>query len=216
MAALLTNHAPIRVYQTRTNTTEQTQSYPEAAGQTFLFGTPVTQDASGNIIPCTTPTSGAPRTILGISESNAFNLPTAGAGSPPLFGSVGFPGAAPTYGTVPNQPPAVNIVAGSTFVDGRTMVAQAVDTTIFIGQTDAATGAVYAPTNAMVGHQFNLVLDPSGHWYVDLGSIDAGAGTSLTMLGIYPNDYAPGSITSGVNNALIFFTFNIAVTRVQQ
>jgi hypothetical protein len=205
MAQLISNHLPIRVFQTSTNTTELTQSFLEAAGQTFLFGTPVELNGSGNVIPWDGTT--VANKILGIVENNAFNLATAGAGAPPSFGSVGFPGGAPTYGTVPNQPNAVNIPAGVTFVDGRDIVALATETTIFIGQTDASTGSTYAPTTALIGTQAGLTADGNGHWYVDLAKTTPGTNTVLIILGIYPNDFAPGSSTNGVNNAQVFFTF---------
>lgn len=214
MAALLSNHDPIRVYQTLTNTTEQTQSYPEAAGQTFLDGTPVSLNSAGNTIAWTgTPGSG--NLILGVSEQPAMNYGTAGAGAPPSFGSVGFPGGSPTYGTVPNQSAAVNIPAGATFADGRTIVAQAVPTTVFIGMTDASTGSVFAPTIANVGSQFGLTIDANGHWYVDLGKATPGTNTVLLIVGLYPNDLAPGSATTEVNNGHVLFKFVVADTSVQ-
>src|ERR1700683_5478412 len=119
MASNLSTHAPILVFQTTTNTTEQTQDYLEGAGQTFLNGTPVELSAGFCIAwDGTTVVRG----ILGVSESAGFNLGSNGAGAPPSFGSIGFPGGAPTYGSVPNQTAAVNLPAGATFVTGSTTV----------------------------------------------------------------------------------------------
>jgi hypothetical protein len=212
MAILIPNHLPIRVFQTQTNTTEQTGDYPEAAGQTFLFGTPVVLNATGFVVPSTS-VVGTADTILGIAESNGFNLPTDGAGAPGPFGQVGFPGAAPTYGSVPNQPLGVNIPAGVTFVTGRTTVALAVPTTVFIGQTDASTGVRFNPTIADIGKSANLVADGNGHWYVDIATI--GTGNGVTIRNIYSNDFAQGSAVNGINNAQVTFTVNMVGSQAQ-
>ena len=156
------------------------------------------------------------KSILGIVENNGFNLGSAGKGAPPAFGSVGFPGGAPTYGSVPNQSAAVNIPAGATFVDGRDIVALAVETTVFIAQTDASTGSTFAPTVALIGTQAGLTADGNGTWYVDLGKVTPGTNTVLTIRGIYPNDFASGSITTGINNAQVLFTFLNAASQIQQ
>jgi hypothetical protein len=212
MAANLSNHAPIVVYQTLTNTTEQTQSYLEASGQTFLFGTPVELNGSGYVIPWDGTT--LTRAILGFSEQPAMNYGTNGAGAPPSFGSVGFPGGAPTYGTVPNQSAAVNIPAGATFADGRTIVAQAVTTTIFIGQVDNSAAGAYAPSIANVGLQYGLTIDATGNWYVDLNKSTVGTNTVLTIVGLYPNDLASGSATTEVNGGKVLFKINTAASSV--
>lgn len=213
MAANLANHAPIVVYQTTTNTTEQTQDYPEAAGQTFLFGTPVELNGAGNVIAWDGTT--VLGKILGFSESPGFNLGTAGAGAPPSFGSVGFPGSPTTYGTVPNQTAAVNIPAGATFSTGRTTVAQAVQTTIFIGQVDNSAAGAYAPSIANVGVQYGLTIDASGNWYVDLNKATPGTNTVVLVVGLYPNDLASGSATTEVNGGKVLFKVINAASQVQ-
>jgi len=213
MAANLANHAPIVVYQTTTNTTEQTQSYLEAAGQTFLFGTPVELNSSGNTIAW----DGATLTgkILGFSETPGFNLGTAGAGAPPSFGSVGAPGSPTTYGTVPNQSSAVNIPAGATFSDGRTIVAQALPTTIFIGQVDNSAAGAYAPSIANVGLQYGLTIDATGNWYVDFNKSTPGTNTVVLIVGLYPNDLASGSSTTEVNGGKVLFKVINAASQAQ-
>jgi len=213
MAANLANHAPIVVYQTTTNTTEQTQSYPEAAGQTFLFGTPVELNSAGNVIAWDGTT--LTKAILGFSETPGFNLGTAGAGAPPLFGSVGAPGSPTTYGTVPNQSSAVNIPSGATFSDGRTIVAQAVPTTIFIGQVDNSAAGAYAPSIANVGLQYGLTIDATGNWYVDFNKSTAGTNTVVLIVGLYPNDLVAGSSTTEVNGGKVLFKVVTAATQVQ-
>jgi hypothetical protein len=214
MASNLSTHAPIVVYQTRTNTTEQTQDYLEAAGQTFLFGTPVQLNSGTGYCQAwdgATLTNG----ILGFSESPGMNLGTAGAGAPPQFGSVGFPGSPTTYGTVPYQPAAVNIPAGATFSTGRTTVAQAVPETIFIGQVDNNTGGAYTPSIASIGNQYGLTVDANGYWYVDFGKSTAGTNTVLKIVGLYPNDLASGSATTEIAGGRVLFTINIAASQVQ-
>lgn len=216
MAANLTTHLPMTVAQTRTNTTEQTQSYPELAGQTFPFGVPVQLTAAGycQIWDNSTYLKG----VLGIAMQPGFNLGTSGAGAPPPFGSVGAPGTPTTYGTVPNQPSAVNIPAGATFSDGRTIVAQAVVTTIFRGQFDNSTGAVAAdwtPTIADVGKQYGLKQSSADQtFYVDKGLASVGTNTVVTIIALDPETLAPGSTTSGVINGNVYFVINASSSQV--
>lgn len=214
MAANLANHDPIRVYQTTTNTTEMTQGYLEASGQTFLDGTPV-QLIGATAGYCkawdgTTLTAA----ILGIAPQQALNLATNGAGAPGGFGSIGFPGTPTTYGTVPNQTSAVNIPAGATFSDGMTLVAQAVPTTIFIAQVDNSAAGAYAPSISNVGLQYGLTIDATGHWYIDLNKATPGTNTVLEIIGLYPNDLVPGSATTEINGGHLLFKFLTAATVV--
>lgn len=213
MAANLANHLPILVYQTRTNTTEQTQSYLEASGQTFLFGTPVQLNSGGycQAWDGTTVTRG----IVGVSEQPGFNLATNGLGAPANFGQVGFPGSPTTYGSVPNQTSAVNIPAGATFADGRSIVAQAVATTVFVAQVDNGAAGAYAPGIANVGVQYGMTVDANGTWYVDFNKTTVGTNTVLTVIGLYPFDLVSGSTTTEVNGGRVLFTFNQGASQVQ-
>lgn len=217
MAANLANHDPIRVYQTRTNTTEQTQSYPEGSGQTFLDGTPVMLLAGGGTAGYCKAWDGTTLTqaIIGVAPQAGQNLSSNGAGAPPSFGSIGFPGSPTTYGTVPNQTAAVNIPAGATFSDGRTLVYQAVPETVFIAQVDNSAAGAYTPSVSNVGLEYGLTIDATGHWYVDFNKSTVGTNTVLTIIGLYPNDLASGSATTEVAGGHVLFTFNIAATAVQ-
>src|SRR5208282_3763983 len=99
-------HSPIICVQNRANTAPLTDSQPEAAQQTFKFGTPV-QMKTGGFVKAWDGTVAA--SILGISESFGLNLGTDGSGAPPMpFGPVGGVGAIQTYGFVANEPNAVN------------------------------------------------------------------------------------------------------------
>lgn len=212
MAANLANHAPILVFQTTTNTTEQTQDYLEASGQTFLTGTPV--ELSAGFCQAWDGTT-VVRGILGISETPGANLGTNGAGAPGAFGSIGFPGATPTYGSVPNQASAVNIPAGVTFATGSTTVAQAVPTTIFVAQVDNSAAGAYTPSNANVGVQYGLTIDANGNWYIDFNKTTVGTNTVLTVVGLYYNDLVQGSSTTEILGGRLLFKFNTGASQVQ-
>ena len=108
MAANLTTHLPILQVLEKAGTTPYTASQPEAAGQTFFFGSPVQLNGAGFVQQWdgVTVTAG----ILGVSESWGQNLATAGLGAPtPPFGGVTGNIAIQTWGFVPNQPLGVNI-----------------------------------------------------------------------------------------------------------
>lgn len=214
MAANLANHDPIRVYQTSTNTTEQTQGYLEASGQTFLDGTPV--QVAGSTAGYCKAWDGTTvlATIIGIAPQQGMNLGTNGAGAAPSFGSIGFPGSPTTYGTVPNQTSAVNIPAGATFSDGMTLVYQAVPTTLFIGQVDNSAAGAYAPSVSNIGLQYGLTIDATGHWYVDLNKSTAGTNTVLEIVALYPNDLAAGSATTEISGGHVIFKFIPAAVAV--
>lgn len=211
MASNLANHPPIQVCQTISGNSENTRAYPEAAGQTFLYGTPVQLNGSGNTKNWDGTT--VSRGIIGIARQPGSNLGTAGAGSPPSFGSVGAPGATPTYGTVPNQSSAVNIPSGATFVDGNTLVAAAVADTIFEGMVDNNTGSSFTASIANVGVEYGLTIDSSGNWYVDLGKSTVGTNTVVTIVGLNPNYFASGSTTTQIANGLVRFTINLAASQ---
>jgi hypothetical protein len=211
MASFLSTHVPIRPVQTISGNTEQTREIQEAAGQTFRDGTPVQINGSGFIQAWDGAT--VSRGIAGISRQPGFNLASAGQGYPPAFGEVGFPGATSTYGSVPNQPSAVNIVAGSPFSTGATLLASAVADTIFEGMIDNNTGSSYTASVANVGQEYGLSVDSNGYWYVDLGKSTVGTNTVVTIVGLNPNFYASGSNTTQIPNGLVRFTINLAASQ---
>ena len=167
-AANLTTHLPILQVQEKAGTTPFTSAQPEKAGQIFLSGTPV-QLSSGFVQAWdgTTFTAG----ILGVSESFGLNLGTAGAGAPvPPFGGITGNIAIQTYGSVPNQPNAVNIALGTPVSDGRTLYIEPNSDNIFQALFDNSNGTVAAdwtPVQSDIGVEYGLTKDANGYWYVD-------------------------------------------------
>lgn len=197
MASLLANHIPFEVVKTTDDTTELTQTFPEAAGQTFLQGVPVQLNA-GNVQVWDGVTIALG--ILGVSLENAHNLASAGAGFPSAFTPVGFPGTGSTFGVVPNQPNAVNIAEGAPFSLGGVTYAEATVNTIFRAQVDNSTGAATTPTKANIGTQYGISFDANNHAYIDFAKVTPGVNT---VVQIYDLDPIDGSIA----NARILFKF---------
>lgn len=210
MAANLSTHIPIIPLITVSGNTPLTESIPEAASQTFLAGVPVQLNASGYVQKWdgTTYNDG----ILGISNQQASNLATAGEGAPGPFEQIGPPGAIQTWGSVPNEPNAVNIAIGTPITDGRTLVNMAASDTIFEGMVDNSNGSVpsdYTPTQADLYKFFGLTFDANGYAYVDLGKTTQGTNTSVQIVGFSPVD---GLIV----NARVRFVIAIAARQTQQ
>jgi hypothetical protein len=180
----LTTHLPILQVQNKANTTPFTSAQPEAAGQTFLSGTPVQLNGSGDVQAWdgTTVSAG----ILGVAESFGLNLGTAGAGAPiPPFGGVTGTIAIQTYGKVQNQPGAVNIAIGTPVSDGRTLYVEPNQDNIFSALFDNSAGTVAAdwtPTQADIGVKYGLTIDANGYWYVDKGK--TGGSAVLQIVGL--------------------------------
>lgn len=209
MSANLTNHSAITVYQTTTNTTEQTLSINEKAGQTFKLGTPV-QLASGVVQAWDGATVAVG--IIGISDIDAANLATDGAGAPGPFTGVGFPGTSTTFGSVPFEASAVNIPRGAPFSTGQTLIAAATQETIFIGQVDNANfsgGGSATPLQSDIGVQYGLTADSNGHWYVDKNKSTVGTNTVVEIVGIDP-------ITGSIVNGNVLFKITKAASQYNQ
>lgn len=197
MASLLANHAEIRVVQTKSGNTEMTDNPNEAAGQTFLRGTPGQLNA-GNFQAWDGITVNAG--IFGVVLEDGHNLASAGLGVPGPFSPVGFPGTGVTFGSVPFQPSAVNIPEGAPPSFGYVLVAEANLDTIFEAQTDNSTGIATTPTQANVGSQFGMSKDANNHWYIDFAKIIPGNNTVLVITQLDPID---GSVA----NARVYFQF---------
>lgn len=168
-AANLTTHLPILQVLEKAGTTPFTSAQPEAAGQTFPVGSPVQLNGSGfvQVWDGATVANG----ILGVSESFGLNLGSAGAGSPtPPFGGITGTGAIQTYGSVVNEPNAVNIALGTPISDGRTLYIEPNQDNIFQALFDNSNGLVaadYTPVQASIGVQYGMTKDANGFWYVD-------------------------------------------------
>ena len=204
-AANLTTHLPIIQVLEKAGTTPYTSSQPEAAGQTFLYGTPVQLNGSGFVQAWDgiTVTAG----ILGVAESFGLNLGTAGAGAPvPPFGGITGTDAIATYGAVPNQPLGVNIAIGTPVSDGRTLYMEPNQDNIFQALYDNSTGTVAAnwtTTQATVGAILGLTKDANGYWYVDGGK--TGGSAVVQVVGL---PMGPGL------NSLVNFVFLTAAIQI--
>jgi hypothetical protein len=186
---------------TTSGNTEETQGIPEKATQTFKLGV-VVQLNAGYVQQWdgTTYTQGA----LGISLIPASNLATNGAGAPTNFGQITGTGAIQTYGSVINEPNAVNIALGTPITDGRTLVALANSDTIFEGQGDNSSGSVaadYTFVQSDVGKQFGITIDAGGTMYIDRGKTTVGTNTLVQVVRLNPID---GAIVN--NRAQFVFT----------
>lgn len=182
----LTTHLPIIQVQEKAGTTPYTYSQPEAAGQTFAWGTPVQLNASGYVQAWDGAT--VANGILGVAESFGQNLGTAGKGAPvPPFGQITGNIAITTYGNPPpGQPLGVNIALGSPTSDGRTLYMSPREATIFDAMFDNSAGLVAAdwtPAQSDIGAKYGLTKDSAGaYWYVDKGK--TGAAACLQIVGI--------------------------------
>ena len=183
-AANLTTHLPILQVMEKAGTTPFTNSIAEAAGQTFLFGTPVQLNALGFVQAWdgATVTAG----ILGVTETFGLNLGTAGAGAPvPPFGGITGNIATATYGSVPGQPLGVNIAIGTPVSDGRTLFMEPNSDNIFTALFDNAAGTVAAdwtPVQGDTGLKYGLTKDANGYWYVDKSKTGASACVQIVAL----------------------------------
>lgn len=201
MAANLTNHQAIaQVKTTSGNSPLMTGEIGEAASQTYLDGVPVQINGSGYIQEWdgTTLTAG----IAGVATAPGNNLGSNALGAPTQpFGSVGR-GANLTFGSVPNQPSAVNIPTGAPLVDGRVnMYLPAPGETWFEAQVDNSSGGAYATAPTQVGSQFGLTKDTTGHWYVDLNKSTVGTNTCVLVRQLNPDDPV------GTNGGRVWFVF---------
>lgn len=206
MAANLATHLPIIPVGTVSGNQEQIFNFLEGATQTFNIGTPIVVSA-GFVVASTSPLSSTNQ-LVGISAYPGHNLASSGKGASPVFGSIGFPGGAPTFGTVINQPSAVNLLHGSPFVDGLMPTYEALEDTIFEVQVDNSTGAAFTASNADIGKYAALVTDASNFWYLDRNTIAATPGTlPAVILNLNPQDLVVGSVTTQVANGRVRIRF---------
>jgi hypothetical protein len=204
-AANLTTHLPILQVLEKAGTTPYTSSQPEAAGQTFLSGTPVQLNGSGFVQAWDGITVAAG--ILGVSESFGANLGSAGLGAPVApFGGVTGNIAIQTWGSVVNQPSGVNIALGTPVSDGRTLYLEPNQDNIFQALYDNSTGTVTAnwtTTQATIGAVLGMTKDANGYWYVDGGK--TGGSAVVQVVGL---PMGPGL------NSLVNFVFLTAAIQV--
>lgn len=140
----------------------------EKAGQTYLAGTPVFVDATGFLLAAVSPlTTAVP--FAGFSKDFGANLAASGVAQQQTFGSV------------PNQPAAVNI-SRPFFNDGLSGFESADSDTVFLGQVGPAQTALVTDVGTTVG----LTKDADNHWFLDKTA--AGANKVATIVKLDPND----------------------------
>lgn len=204
-AANLTTHLPILQVLEKAGTTPYTSSQPEAAGQTFLSGSPVQLNGAGFVQAWDGTTVAAG--ILGVAESFGANLGSAGLGAPVApFGGVTGNMAIQTWGSVVGQPLGVNIALGTPVTDGRTLYMEPNQDNIFQALYDNSTGTVTAnwtTTQATVGALLGMTKDANGYWYVDGGK--TGGSAVVQVVGL---PMGPGL------NSLVNFVFLTAAIQV--
>jgi hypothetical protein len=210
MAANIAVHTAMFPVETDSGNTERTQAIPELAGQTFKGGVPVQLTGAGFIQKWdgTTFTDG----IAGVSSSFDQNLGTNGAGAPaPGYQQVTGNKALQTYGSVPNEPNAVNIALGTPAIDGRTLFWVANADTRFQIQVDNSAGAVaadYTPTLLqMLGNQYGITFDAGGTCYLDANKNTVGTNTCFRVL-----DY--DSVDGNQVNGHVIGKFVISSTQI--
>lgn len=211
MASVLSDHQPIRVVQTISGNSPQSEEYGEQSSQTFLEGVPVMLNAGfikewdATVTEPATSTAG----IAGISRQPGSNLSSSGKGAPGPFTGVGAPGAAPTFGSVLNQSSAVNFTPGAPMVSGRTPFEVAAEDTIFEATFDDNGGSTTnATTNEnMKGKHFGLTKDATGHWFVDFAKSTQGTNTVVEIIRLSPLDGA-------IQNGRVWFKFESGIMQL--
>lgn len=163
---------PIYAIQTVSGNQPRMRRIAEAAGNTFIAGTPIALNASGDVIAWGGSTFGTGTgAIAGITKEFGANLATAGVPQQQTFGSV------------PNETSAVNI-SRPYFNDGRNGLEPADPDTIFIAQV----GPSQSVTQANVGQQYGMTKDSDNHWYVDTSKNTVGTNTVCIVVKLDPND----------------------------
>lgn len=213
MSANLSYHLPIGAVSTLSGNQEKIQNILEGASQTFVQGTPVILNGSGNTIAATAGTGGSQVTYYGISALRGKNLASAGLGASPLYGGINPPWGQGALQDVQNQSAAYSIFHGAPFLDGLTLVQLATADTIFEAQVDASTGSTYNATTSNIGSAFGLSKDSNGFWYVDLGKTGSNY-LDVYIVSLNPLDLVAGSTTTQQNNGRVRFVFGSTAIQV--
>ena len=141
----------------------------EEKTQTYKLGVPVQLNAiDGGVQEWDGVTVAAG--IAGFSKHYGVSLTTTGTA---LSGN-----SESTFGSVPNQPSAVNIARGGPLNDGLTDLEVANNDTVFFGQV----GPAQTPVAADVGKSYGMTKDTDGHWYVDRTKVGAAAVVKIVKL----------------------------------
>ncbi len=151
----LSSHNPITMYETISGNTELTLNPPQAAGQTFKSGTPVSLSAGYAQAWDGSTLTGAPGSIYGISEEAASNFAVAGQGAPANMGQIGPPWSTFTIGPAPNQPSSVTIPYGAPLVTGGVLTMLATQDTLFKAQVDTSEGTTTITAGSVTSGVFS-------------------------------------------------------------
>lgn len=162
---------PITVWKVKGNSDAlpQLRRLLEVAALTVKIGTPVVVSAGYAIER--TAIAAVSAIIAGFTTEAAHNL--ASSGVAPQGGS-GL-----TYGSVQNQPSAVNIPVGAPMADGALGVDIADENTIFQGDTDTAHALAVTDVTAIYGLTKNA---GNGQWFVDTTITVEAAGACVEVL----------------------------------
>jgi hypothetical protein len=166
----------IHMVQTVSGNQARMRRLPEEAGQTFLAGTPVQLAAGDGGVKAWDGVTVA-NGLAGFSKEFGNNLAVLGVTPTAAVN----PTPQPSFGSVPNEPQAVNIMR-PLFRDGRQGFEVAVQDTIFLGQVGPA--QVTAATD--IGKQYGMTQDSDFHWYVD--KTKTGASAVVEIVRLDPND----------------------------
>jgi hypothetical protein len=166
----------IHMVQTVSGNQARMRRLPEEAGQTFLAGTPVQLAAGDGGVKAWDGVTVA-NGLAGFSKEFGNNLAVLGVTPTAAVN----PTPQPSFGSVPNEPQAVNITR-PLFRDGRQGFEVAVQDTIFLGQVGPA--QVTAATD--IGKQYGMTQDSDFHWYVD--KTKTGASAVVEIVRLDPND----------------------------
>lgn len=175
---------PITVYQVKgtPHALPQQKRLLEDESETFKTGTPVVV-SSGYLIA--SPTLSSALKIAGISSEAAHNLTTQGV--PQTL----------TYGSVQNQPSAVNIPLGAPLSDGCCGVFIADDNTIFVADSDSTAIAA-----ADVGAIYGITADSNGQWFIDKTITAAASGAIAEVVALVDEiGTAYGRVAFRITNA---------------
>lgn len=159
---------PVAMYAARTVSGNQPvmRRLTETSAQTFKNGVPVTV-TSGAVVEWS---GNNPQTniIAGIAKEAGQNLTNTGV--PDTL----------NYGSVPNQPSAVNIPVGAPISDGLIAVEMASQDSVFWGQ-------VLSGQTPVVGTNYGMTKDgTTNYWYVD--TTKTGANAVCTVVALDEND----------------------------
>ena len=181
------------------NTGPQVANPQEAATQTFLPGTVVALDGSGNLIAWAGANPAGVAVLCGISIVGGSSIVT--------------PGTPVTlhFGAVQNQTSAVNIPIGAPPNDAHCEIYTGSPNNVFRA-TFGNGGNAATPALSDIGVHYGLTADTAGtHWYVDKNKAVVGTSTAVQVVGVYPDPSQGGAAFSA--NTQVEFIFEPAVVQ---